>query len=60
MQALAHGSFADAVAADLNEARALGVTGVPFFVVDRRYGVSGAQQTEVFGQVLARAWDERD
>jgi predicted DsbA family dithiol-disulfide isomerase len=59
-QALERGSFAAAVAADLNEARALGVTGVPFFVVDRRYGVSGAQQAEVFGQVLARAWDERN
>jgi predicted DsbA family dithiol-disulfide isomerase len=59
-QALEGGAFIDAVAGDLNEAKSLGVTGVPFFVVDGRYGVSGAQQAEVFSQVLARAWDERD
>jgi predicted DsbA family dithiol-disulfide isomerase len=29
---------------------------VPFFVVDRKYGVSGAQPTELFAQVLDRAW----
>ena len=59
-QALEHGAFADAVAGDLNEARALGVTGVPFFVVDARYGVSGAQPPEMFSQLLARAWEERE
>jgi predicted DsbA family dithiol-disulfide isomerase len=36
----------------------LGVSGVPFFVVDRRYGISGAQPTEVFSQVLTQAWAE--
>ncbi|HET7168558.1 MAG TPA: DsbA family oxidoreductase [Candidatus Limnocylindrales bacterium] len=44
---------------DLREARALGVNGVPFFVVDRRFGVSGAQETEVFLQVLGQAQSER-
>ena len=58
-QALEDGRFADAVATDLNDAKRLGVTGVPFFVVDGRYGISGAQQTEVFSQILARAWAER-
>ena len=42
------------------QARAYGATGVPFFVVDQRYGVSGAQPAEVFSQVLERAWAERD
>ncbi len=50
--------FADAVESDIREAAALGATGVPFFVIDRKYGVSGAQPAEVFGQVLERAWDE--
>lgn len=59
-QALESGAFIDAVAADLNEARSIGVTGVPFFVVDGRYGISGAQQAEVFGQALTRVWEERD
>jgi predicted DsbA family dithiol-disulfide isomerase len=58
-QALEDGRFADAVAKDLNDARQLGVTGVPFFVVDNRYAVSGAQAAEVFSQLLTRAWEER-
>jgi predicted DsbA family dithiol-disulfide isomerase len=40
---------------DLREARELGVNGVPFFVIDRRFGVSGAQETELFLQVLHHA-----
>ncbi|WP_370442722.1 DsbA family oxidoreductase [Kineococcus halophytocola] len=47
-----------AVRADVAEARALGARGVPFFVVDRTYGISGAQPTEQFAQVLRRAWAE--
>ena len=31
---------------------------MPFYVVDKKYGVSGAQPTEVFSQVLERAWSE--
>jgi predicted DsbA family dithiol-disulfide isomerase len=50
--------FADAVAADAAQAAAYGATGVPFFVVDRKYGVSGAQPAELFGQLLERAWAE--
>ena len=47
--------YSDGVTADSNEARALGVTGVPFFVLDGRLGVSGAQPVEVFTEVLSRA-----
>jgi len=43
----------------MHQARAYGATGVPFFVVDARYGVSGAQPAEVFGRVLEQAWAER-
>ncbi|HEV7665245.1 MAG TPA: DsbA family oxidoreductase [Chloroflexota bacterium] len=50
--------YADAVRADENEARELGINGVPFFVVERRYGVSGAQPADVLLQVLERAWAE--
>ena len=56
---LASDRYADAVAADVRQARAYGATGVPFFVIDQKYGVSGAQPTEVFAQVLERAWLER-
>jgi predicted DsbA family dithiol-disulfide isomerase len=55
---LAGEEYADAVAADVAQARAYGATGVPFFVVDQRYGVSGAQPAEVFSQVLEQAWSE--
>ena len=48
--------YADAVQGDFAQARAYGAGGVPFFVVDQRYGVSGAQPTEVFSQLLERAW----
>lgn len=54
--ALASPEAAAAVAADQAEARALGVTGVPFFVVDRSLGVSGAQPVEVFSQLLEQGW----
>ncbi|MBZ5733093.1 DsbA family oxidoreductase [Nocardioides sp. TRM66260-LWL] len=53
---LAGSEFAESVAADVDQARAYGATGVPFFVVDARYGISGAQPVEVFAQVLERAW----
>jgi predicted DsbA family dithiol-disulfide isomerase len=41
---------------DIATARALGGNGVPFFVVDRAYGVSGAQSPEVLLELLERAW----
>ena len=44
------------VDADEQAARSLGISGVPFFVIDRRYGVSGAQPPEVMAQVLDQAW----
>ncbi|GAA3615171.1 DsbA family oxidoreductase [Microlunatus ginsengisoli] len=57
---LAGQNYADAVRADLALARSFGATGVPFFVFDRRYGVSGAQDVGVFAQVLERAWSDRE
>lgn len=50
--------YADAVREDIAEARAIGVSGVPFFVFDRKYGVSGAQSSETFTQVLDEVWQE--
>lgn len=48
--------YADAVRADEATARTLGITGVPFFVVDRAYGVSGAQPPEVLLELLEAVW----
>jgi predicted DsbA family dithiol-disulfide isomerase len=50
--------YAEAVEADVREAVSLGATGVPFYVVDRKYGIAGAQPGEVFAQVLEKAWAE--
>jgi predicted DsbA family dithiol-disulfide isomerase len=54
---LATEAFAEAVRDDEEEAHALGVSGVPFFVLDRKYGVSGAQSAEVLHAALQQAWD---
>ena len=53
---LATDRFADAVRDDERTASALGIHAVPFFVVDRRIGASGAQPPEVLGELLRRAW----
>jgi predicted DsbA family dithiol-disulfide isomerase len=54
--ALADSRFRPAVLSDIATAQALGATGVPFFVVDRKYGAAGAQPAELLLQVLERAW----
>src|SRR3954452_16530191 len=56
---LASSQFGADVETDQREAGALGATGVPFFVIDRRYGVSGAQPVELLEQALRQAWDDR-
>jgi predicted DsbA family dithiol-disulfide isomerase len=47
-----------AVDEDAATAQLLGATGVPFFVVDRKYGAAGAQPADLLLQVLERAWAE--
>ena len=57
---LASDQYAQAVEADEEVAHSLGVTGVPFFVIDRRYGISGAQPAGTIAQVLERVWAETE
>ncbi|HVK20309.1 MAG TPA: DsbA family oxidoreductase [Actinokineospora sp.] len=57
-EVLASSEYTAEVRADIDQARAFGATGVPFFVVDHKFGVSGAQPAEVFTQLLERAWTE--
>lgn len=52
---VASDAHADAVRADIRAAQELGCRGVPFFVLDRRYGVSGAQSTETLVAALDQA-----
>jgi predicted DsbA family dithiol-disulfide isomerase len=53
---LESGRYGDDVRADEADARALGVNGVPFFVIDRHFGISGAQDPDSILQVLNQAW----
>lgn len=55
---LASDTFTDEVRLDEETARGLGITGVPFFVVDQKYAVSGAQPADVLLEVLDQAWAE--
>lgn len=50
--------YADQVVNEINEGRQIGVQGVPFFVLNRKYGISGAQPVEYFTQALEKLWDE--
>lgn len=56
--ALAEQRYAEAVRSDEAEAVALGISAVPFFVFDRKYGVSGAQPADALLDVLHRAWSD--
>ncbi len=51
--------YANQVLEEIAEARSIGVQGVPFFVLNRKYGVSGAQSSEYFLQVLNQLWSEQ-
>jgi predicted DsbA family dithiol-disulfide isomerase len=53
--ALEGDAYSDAVRADEELAQRIGIQGVPFFVLDRRYGVSGAQPAELLVQALETA-----
>jgi len=58
-EVLASTTYAEEVAADQAQALAYGANGVPFFVIDEKYGVSGAQPVEVFQEALRRANADR-
>jgi predicted DsbA family dithiol-disulfide isomerase len=58
-QVLDGGQYRDDVLADQATAQSFGANGVPFFVIDRQYGLSGAQPAHVLEQALTRAWQDR-
>ena len=53
-EVLSSDEYAEEFEADVRQARAYGANGVPFFVIDERYGISGAQPVEAFRDVIAR------
>jgi predicted DsbA family dithiol-disulfide isomerase len=58
-EVLSTDAYADAVKRDIEEAQYLGIRGVPFFVMDGKYAVNGAQATPVFLESLEKAWQDR-
>lgn len=54
---LSSNAHADDVSKDIYEAQQVGVRGVPFFVFDRKFAISGAQESDVFLQSLQKAFD---
>lgn len=52
--------YTDEVKADIKRAAELGIRGVPFFVIDEKYGVSGAQGVDAFSATLKQVWHEKN
>ena len=59
INALGSDAYADDVMADIEDARQLGLQGVPFFVLNRKYGISGAQDNEVFLKTMRDAYNDK-
>ncbi len=59
VRALESNEYLAAVKTDVAQASEYGIQGVPFFVIDGKYGVSGAQEAETFANVLAQVRDEK-
>jgi predicted DsbA family dithiol-disulfide isomerase len=53
---LAGDDYGREVDADEAKAQVYGITGVPFFVIDSQYGISGAQSPEIIGETLQKVW----
>lgn len=59
-KALSSDTYAEAVKDDIREARDMRVRGVPFFLLDQKYSISGAQETRVFLQALNKVWEKNN
>lgn len=57
-QVLTTNLYEDQVVQDIYEAQQIGVRGVPFFVFDNKYGISGAQPQNLFEQTIEQAASE--
>lgn len=57
-QVLHSNAYSNEVKQDIQEAGAIGVQGVPFFVFDNKYTISGAQPSTAFLQTLEKVWQE--
>ncbi len=59
MDVLKTDQYSAEVQEDIEQAQQIGVQGVPFFVLDRKYAISGAQEPETFLNALTKAYEER-
>lgn len=57
-QTLSTNQYANEVAADIHESQELGISGVPFFVFDRKYGISGAQEPKAFLETIQKSYTD--
>lgn len=57
-EVLSSDAFSKEVREDESTAQEIGIHGVPFFIFDQKYAVSGAQSPEVFSEVLEQSWNE--
>lgn len=57
-ESTANGEYTDKVNIDVHEAGQIGVQGVPFYVFNNKYAVSGAQPAAQFKQILDQVWEE--
>jgi predicted DsbA family dithiol-disulfide isomerase len=57
---LASTDYSDLVRGDIEEAESLGIHGVPFFVFNRKYAISGAQPSHLFTETLTQVWSEEE
>lgn len=55
---LNHKTYTADVVTDVQQAQSMGISGVPFFVVNNRYGISGAQPASLFAETIGTAWKE--
>lgn len=52
-------AYSDDVKGDIEQARQIGIQGVPFFIFNNRYAISGSQPQELFAKTLETAWAEQ-
>lgn len=53
-------AYADEVRYDIATAQQIGARGVPLFVINQKYGISGAQPVETFAEALEKVWEEEN
>lgn len=57
-EVLQSGAFSEAVKSDMIEAQKIGIRGVPYFIFNRKYTISGAQEPEMFSKAMVKVYEE--